>query len=92
MNHLCKHGWLLRSTSPPPQPPMGEGVISNTLIPNPDELTSHLTKLQKTQQVIGYPPMGERSEGGEAEQIQQQNRALHFASLSHRGRACEGAD
>jgi hypothetical protein len=28
-------------------------------LPNPDELTSQLTKLQKTQQVIGYPPLGE---------------------------------
>jgi hypothetical protein len=35
------------------------GSVATNPLPNPDELTSHLTKLQETQQVIGYPPVGE---------------------------------
>ena len=31
--------------------------------PTSDKTTSHLTKLQKPQQVIGYPPEGESDEG-----------------------------
>ena len=41
-------------------------------LPNPDELTSHLTKLHKTQQVIGYPPEGE----GANESLLELNRAM----------------
>ena len=46
--------------------------------PNPEELTSHFTKLQKSQQVIGYAPEGE---GAEMPHPNPEELTSHFTKL-----------